>query len=378
MKIAIIGSGIASLYMAYKLKKQKDYEIDIYEKNNIIGGRVKVVKFDGIDVVAGAGILRLKKDKLMYRLCRELEVTTNIYKTIFSYSFDDPLNILDIINELKINLKFFNDRNKINFSKYAKSILGTKKYNKFVLTCGLSDFEKADVIDTIYDYGFDDCVSGYDAVSVKWQELLDSFYEILKNDIILSSPVKKIEYTKDGKFIIKNTIYDKVIIATGIDSIREYFLKDKIYKNIEIQPFVRLYVKLNKPISGYKKIIVTEKPFQKIIEMDKEKCIYMISYCDNKIANKWKQVSDLKKVVKNGLKKIFGMDVKVLKSKLIFWKLGTHYFKPLPNEYKNRDEFLNIAQNPIKNMYIIGEAFSRNQGWTEGSLESVEKIFMEI
>ena len=378
MKIAIIGSGIASLYMAYKLKKQKDYEIDIYEKNNIIGGRVKVVKFDGIDVVAGAGILRLKKDKLMYRLCRELEVTTNIYKTIFSYSFDDPLNILDIINELKINLKFFNDRNKINFSKYAKSILGTKKYNKFVLTCGLSDFEKADVIDTIYDYGFDDCVSGYDAVSVKWQELLDSFYEILKNDIILSSPVKKIEYTKDGKFIIKNTIYDKVIIATGIDSIREYFLKDKIYKNIEIQPFVRLYVKLNKPISGYKKIIVTEKPFQKIIEMDKEKRIYMISYCDNKIANKWKQVSDLKKVVKNGLKKIFGMDVKVLKSKLIFWKLGTHYFKPLPNEYKNRDEFLNIAQNPIKNMYIIGEAFSRNQGWTEGSLESVEKIFMEI
>ena len=378
MKIAIIGSGIASLYMAYKLKKQKDYEIDIYEKNNIIGGRVKVVKFDGIDVVAGAGILRLKKDKLMYRLCRELEVTTNIYKTIFSYSFDDPLNILDIINELKINLKFFNDRNKINFSKYAKSILGTKKYNKFVLTCGLSDFEKADVIDTIYDYGFDDCVSGYDAVSFKWQELLDSFYEILKNDIILSSPVKKIEYTKDGKFIIKNTIYDKVIIATGIDSIREYFLKDKIYKNIEIQPFVRLYVKLNKPISGYKKIIVTEKPFQKIIEMDKEKRIYMISYCDNKIANKWKQVSDLKKVVKNGLKKIFGMDVKVLKSKLIFWKLGTHYFKPLPNEYKNRDEFLNIAQNPIKNMYIIGEAFSRNQGWTEGSLESVEKIFMEI
>ena len=39
MKIAIIGSGIASLYMAYKLKKQKDYEIDIYEKNNILKSR---------------------------------------------------------------------------------------------------------------------------------------------------------------------------------------------------------------------------------------------------------------------------------------------------------------------------------------------------
>ena len=80
MKIAIIGSGIAGLYMAYKLKKKKDYCIDIYEKNNIIGGRVKVVNFDDIDVVAGAGILRFKKDKLMYKLCRELNVKTNIYK----------------------------------------------------------------------------------------------------------------------------------------------------------------------------------------------------------------------------------------------------------------------------------------------------------
>jgi len=378
MKIAIIGSGIAGLYMAYKLKKKKDYCIDIYEKNNIIGGRVKVVNFDNIDVVAGAGILRFKKDKLMYKLCRELNVKTNIYKTIFSYSFENPLNILDVINELKKNLKFFENRNKIKFSNYAKNILGIKQYNKFVLSCGLSDFEKADVIDTIYDYGFDDCVSGYEAVSVKWQELLDSLYQILKNDIILNSPIKKIECTEDGKFIIKNIIYDKVIIATDINSIKEFFLKNKIYKNIEMQPFVRLYVKLNKPITGFKKIIITEKPFQKIIEINKEKCIYMISYSDNKIANKWKQVSDLKKVVKNGLKKIFGLDVKVLKSKLIYWKNGTHYFKPLPAEFENRDDFLKICQHPVENMYVIGEGFSRNQGWTEGALDSVEKIFKEI
>ena len=378
MKIAIIGSGIASLYMAYKLKKQKDYEIDIYEKNNIIGGRVKVVKFDGIDVVAGAGILRLKKDKLMYRLCRELEVTTNIYKTIFSYSFDDPLNILDIINELKINLKFFNDRNKINFSKYAKSILGTKKYNKFVLTCGLSDFEKADVIDTIYDYGFEDCVSGYEGVSVKWQQLLDKFYEILRNNIILNTPIKKIEKTDDNKFKIKNKIYDKVVITTDIKSIREYFSKDKIYKNIEGQSFARLYVKLNKPIEDYKKIIITGNPFQKIIEINKERCIYMISYSDNKVANRWKNCTNIKKTVMNAIKRIFKIEVRVLKHKLIYWKLGTQYFKPLPIEYKDREEFLDKAQHPDTNLFIVGEGLSRNQGWCEGAIESVGKIIKDI
>jgi hypothetical protein len=374
MKIAIIGSGISALYLAYKLKNKKNYQIDIYEKNNIIGGRIKVVKFENIDVVAGAGILRLKKDKLMYNLCSELKVKMNIYKNKFSYTFENPLNILEIIERLKENLKFFNERDKINFSRYAKSILGLKEYNKFVLSCGLSDFEKADVIDTIYDYGFDDCVSGYEAVSVRWNDLLNSLYKILKNDIHLSTPIKRIKHTEDGKFIIKNIIYDKVIISTNIDVIREYFFKDKIYKNINGQSFVRLYVKLNKPILGFDRIIITKTPFQKIIEINKEKCIYMISYCDNKVANKWKQVVNIKKVVKENLKKIFGIEFKVLKYKLIYWKLGTHYFKPLPNEYKNRDDFLKEAQNPRENMFIIGEGFSRNQGWTEGSLESVDKI----
>ena len=377
MKIAIIGSGISALYLGYKLKN-KGYDFDIYEKNNSIGGRIKVVDFEDIPVVAGAGILRFKKDKIMYNLCKELGVETHVYKTVFSYTFD-PVNVLEIIEKLKDKLYMLDGkRGKYTFGRYAKSILGHKEYNKFVKSCGLSDFEKADVIDTIYDYGFDDCVSGYDAVSIKWQQLLDKFYQMLKSHIFLSTPVKKIEKNEDGKFRIKNKIYDKVVITTDIKAVREFFLKDKIYKNIEGQPFVRLYVKLNKPIEGYKKIIITGNPFQKIIEMNKEKCIYMISYSDNKVANRWKACSNIKKTVVQAIRRIFKMEVKVLKHKLIYWKIGTQYFKPLSPEYKNRDEFLSIAQNPIENLFVVGEGLSRNQGWCEGSVESVEKIINQI
>jgi hypothetical protein len=376
MKIAIIGSGISSLYLAHKLLK-KNYDFDIYEKNNNIGGRIKVVDFDDLEVIAGAGILRFNKDKLMLKLCKELNVETHNYKTEFSYTFK-PLNVLEIIEKLKKNLPLFEDeklRSKIKFSNYAKKILGTKEYDMFVKSCGLSDFEKADVIDTIYDYGFDDCVSGYEGVSVKWQQLLDSFYELLKEHIYLSTPIKKIERTIDNKFIIKGKIYDKVVITTDVKTIREYFLKDKIYKNIEGQTFARLYVKLDKPIVGYKKIIITDLPFQKIIEINKEKCIYMISYSDNKVANRWKKVDNIKKVVKKNILRIFGQDVKVLKHKLIYWKIGTQYFKPLPSKYKDRNEFLKIAQNPMENLFVVGEGLSNDQGWCEGALKSVDKIF---
>ena len=374
MKIAIIGSGISGLYLGLKLKKKGYNNFVIYEKNKTIGGRIKLVEFENTKVVAGAGILRFKKDKLMYSLCQELNVETHKYKTIFSYTFE-PVEILKIIEKLKDNLFVLDgQRDKYTFSRYAKKILGNKEYNNFVKSCGLSDFEKADVIDTIYDYGFDDCVSGYEGVSVKWQELLDAFYHMLKEHIFLNSPIKKIEKTVDNKFKIKNKIYDKVIITSDIKTVREYFLKNKIYKNVEGQPFVRLYVKLNKPIENYKKIIITGDPFQKIIEINKNECVYMISYSDNKVANRWKNCTNVKKIVVKAVKRIFNMDVKVLKHKLIYWKIGTQYFKPLPKEYKNRDEFLEIAQNPVKNLFLVGEGLSKNQGWCEGSLESVNKI----
>ena len=58
-----------------------------------------------------------------------------------------------------------------------------------------------------------------------------------------------------------------------------------------------------------------------------------------------------------------------------FWRIGTHYYDPLSNAYTSRDEFIKDAQNPMKNLYVVGEMISNNQGWTEGALESVKEIF---
>jgi protoporphyrinogen oxidase len=372
MKVAVIGSGISGLYCAYKLTNL-GHHVDIYEKNKEIGGRVKVIKFDGIDVVAGAGIGRKRKDKLLYKLCKELNVTTTEYKTKFSYTFK-PYDILAIVEELKEFIPFY-DRSKYTFSQFAKNVLGVKAYNHFTKSVNGTDFEDADIIDTIYDYGFDDCVGGYKAFSIKWREMLDAFLKIFEKNIHLNTEINEIIFDKD-KFKIKNKIYDKIFLAIPPKNIKK-ILKTRtsdIYDSIRCQSFVRLYVKLNEPLKDYSGFIVTEKPFQKIIEMNREKCIYMISYSDNKIADNWVTIKNKDEVVEKNIKKIFVQDVKVEKCKFIYWKCGTHYFTPLDKKYKNRKQFLKIAQNPVENIYCVGEAFSRNQGWCEGALESVEKI----
>lgn len=375
MKIAIIGSGISGLYCAYILKKN-GHDVDIYEKNSNIGGRVKVIEFDGIDVVSGAGIGRKKKDKLLFKLCKELKVTTNDYKTKFSYTFE-PYNILEVINYLKKFIPYF-DRSKYTFSQFAKKILGLDIYNHLTKSINGTDFEDADIIDTIYDYGFEDCVSGYMAFSIKWKEMLNSFSKIFKDNIHLNSKIEKVSFTNDQKIKIKNKIYDRIVLAIPPKTIGK-LLSLNIYNDIKCQSFVRLYVKLNEPLKNYSGFIVTEKPFQKIIEMNREKCIYMISYSDNKIADAWYYNKNRKETVEKYIKKIFNQDLKVKKIKFIYWKCGTHYYKPLnTNKYKDRHDFLKIAQNPFKNVYCVGEAFSRNQGWCEGALESVENVYSKL
>ena len=37
-------------------------------------------------------------------------------------------------------------------------------------------------------------------------------------------------------------------------------------------------------------------------------------------------------------------------------------------------EIYNKIHNPLKNMYIVGEAFSQRQAWIEGGLETVEDM----
>ena len=377
MKIVIIGSGISGLYTAYRLKNKyhmTNSQIDIYEKDEIIGGRVKTIQFDNETVVAGAGIGRLKKDKLLFQLCKELKVKTNKYTSKISYTFEQ-LNILDVIEFLKtkLNKNIMEKRHFITFKQFATKILGKPIYDLFIKSVGFSDFENEDVIDVIFEYGFDDCVSGNELFSIVWNQFLDSLGKQLKSCIKLNTLVKKITRTDNGKFIIDNNIYDKVFIAT--DSKTAYNLTgNDIYKSIKPQTFTRLYVKLDKPIGDYNRMIYTEKPFQKVIEMNKDKCIYMISYSDNKIADRWLKVDNINLEVEKNIRKIFGVDVKVIKNELVYWKIGTHYFSPLQKRYINRNEFISSAQHPEKNVYVVGEAYSNSQGWCEGALESVEMI----
>jgi len=135
---------------------------------------------------------------------------------------------------------------------------------------------------------------------------------------------------------------------------------------------------MKKYINGY---TIVPGPLQKIIPMDPSKGVYMIAYSDNASATFLKKY--LENTPKNRdvfcdlIEKSLGIldeHLELIAIKDYYWPIGTHYYTPLTNKYKNREEFIHKAQHPEDGMLVVGEVVSNNQGWTNGALSSVKAV----
>ena len=171
----IIGSGIAGLYMAYKILIHSNESFIILEKNNkkMIGGRVKISKFHDTNVLGGAGIGRFNKDYLLKKLLDELKLPYNKFNINLQFS-NNIKNHIDVIKTLKLLKKDFDD-NLLNltFKEFALTKLNNKEYNDFRIATGLSDYENADIMYILKNYGMDDNSSVLIGMSFPWKDLIN-------------------------------------------------------------------------------------------------------------------------------------------------------------------------------------------------------------
>ena len=390
--VIIIGSGIAGLYAAYTIKRLSPtttFLILEKQRKQGIGGRAGNEMFCGTEIVTGAGIGRRKKDKLLHHLLKELSIKITEFQVEPNYSaYPQKTDIPRIMDELKKQLKGKSE----TFKNFAKNILGAKEYDNFLITSGYSDYENEDVHDVLYHYGMDDNSTKYKGFHVAWKEMVSKLAEIIGSEHFrFSKNIVSISKTAQGTFQVfpmeSNETFSakKVIIATTISGIRMLLPDFHIYKEIEGQPFLRVYGKFDKTsmniMSRYVKgTTIVVGPLQKLIPIDTDKGIYMIAYSDNKHALHLK--THLENTAQNRhyfcqiMEQSLGIpkdSLKLTTMKHFYWDIGTHYYKPLDTRfYETRAAFIKQAQNPDKNILVIGEVVSFQQGWTEGALESVQ------
>lgn len=234
----------------------------------------------------------------------------------------------------------------------------------------------------------------WQSFGLSWKNLVDKLCKKIGNqNIKASSPVSKITKVENKPciFMIEvegghKFLCNKVIMATTIKSLQLLLPQYPVYKEIEGQPFLRLYGKfdskstelMKKLVKGY---TVLTGPLQKIIPMDADKGVYMIAYNDNKNTVAFKDYltnTEINRIMYcRLLEKALGLPkdtLKLLAIKGYYWDIGTHYYKPLDTKtYSSREEFVNKAQHPESCILVVGEVVSRDQGWVQGALDSVNK-----
>jgi len=396
--IIIIGSGMSGLYSAYQIKQlspSTSFLILEKYKKKWIGGRTSNDMFYGTEIVTGAGIGRKNKDKLLHRLLHKFSLNTPEY--IINPHKSKLINSVDVnkaLEHLKKEYRQFKDK-QLTFKQFATNILGEKDYKKFIISAGYTDYENEDVFETLYYYGMEDNTCCWKAFHVPWRKLVLKLYHYIgENHFKFSNKVINITKTQENpcRFLINvegdiKYTCNKVIIGSTIDTIRKLLPSYPIYNDIEGQPFLRLYAKFTKqsiPIMKeyVKGFTFLPGPLQRIIPMDPNNGVYMIAYNDNnnnivlkKHLQNTKTNRELYEILLEKSLGIPNASLHIIAIKDYYWPIGTHYYKPLNKElYSSREEFIDKAQHPEQGVLVVGEAVSRNQGWTEGALESVQEV----
>jgi len=400
--IIIVGAGIAGLYCAFLLKKRHpESNILVLEKGtkSEIGGRMGSKPFYGSQLSIGAGIGRDKKDILLKKLLKDLDIPTMKFKTDTGVApaLKDRCDVKNTFLEVK--REYIKERKrgksvKKTFKEFSESLLGSEEYKNFIMCAGYTDYENEDIHDTLYHYGFEDNYEEFMGIGIPWSLLLERLITFIGPQCIKCNSAVTSVGKQGNLFTIKvkerDVLYfsEKVVLATTVDSVIKLIgTKYPIYKGIQGQSFLRIYGKFSKasiPImKEYMKshILVVAGPIHKIITINADTGVYMIVYSDNLGAELLKRYSENTErnrgILCHLLEKAMDIPLKSLSLIAIasfYWPIGTHYYEPLSGLYKSRQDFIRKAQFPEKNLFITGEMVALNQGWVEGALDSVEKI----
>lgn len=392
----IIGAGLAGLYAGRLLKNLGGGKrFIIIEKRNWIGGRAKMLKIIDRYYPGGAGVCRIKKDKYLLKLMNRYQKHIKKgHKQNVNYSLlNKRIDIMDRINKMK-ELITPEIRKTMTFKEVYIQMFGEDDYRAFCESCGFTDYENADVYDTVFNYGFDDNTDYLLKTPVNWRAITRGLVrDVGQKRIHLSESVSRVSRNvSDRVFEVdtdKNNYRTKrVIFATDISGLATYdnrIFRRKILPNICGQEFARVYATITHPTSvkgrcgkyfDKKYFTYLGNSLQKTLMMDKKRGIMMLSYSDNKNAKYMKSIfmkpSKYRNIVLEGL---CPCRIRIKHARIAYWSIGTHYYRPLNTDiWRSRQEFIRYAQNPERGVFVVGELISQNQGWAEGVFESVERV----
>jgi monoamine oxidase len=417
----IVGGGIAGLYSAYLLsKKYPRSTILVLEKESYLGGRVFTHSDKHMQVEAGAGRFS-KNNKLLIELIRELGLYEHIVpipKNI-GYAFsDEQHNFIDNNTESASYIKKVIEKSKgepieklrnISFVDFASTVL---------------KLEEIEYVKNSFGYYSELVImNAHDAIHLISGITTGNSFFGLKGGLsqIIRRLTDVIEKHTGSKIIMKKTVENMHVLGCGpikgVRSIIQVFCKEnnrpylgfscicalpkqvaekipffKPWKSrlqeIVCAPLCRIYSKYLPDSNGtfwFSKLTkFTTNNYLRMVIHTSNEGVVMVSYTDNKFANKWHRLFEKKgndgidKEIHKLMKKSTGIDIPdPLATNVFYWGCGVGYWRVGANS----DRLFTDIMQPDKafSIYLCGEHYSeKNQQWMEGALETAQKVIKKL
>ena len=287
-------------------------------------------------------------------------------------------SVATIVEELKTKAV---DRTKDDFETFYRRY--RSDLEAFTTCVGMTDYLRADVIDTLYDYGFDDVAPETAIFSVPWDDLIHRLRQRLHRTRIKCDCEVQDVRCQERTVHVRYHRYrasKALIFAVTIDVLRpwiqhhmEHSVLSHALENIEGQSFLRAYGHFADSFHLGNAMLRLGSPYQKLVPVKERKGLYMIAYSDNHDAD-W-----LAAHPEEFWSFYASTYQKTLLDVLMFYhRVGTHYYRPLLSEYPSRKAFRTYVQHPMPRVWIIGEMIALHQGWTEGALQTVDDIIPSL
>lgn len=403
MRVAIIGAGINGIFHAIKLlKNQKSIEVIIFEREELIGGRVRqfITKY-GNDIDKGARVMNTSQD--IYITFNKLY--KNEWKKCKSYDSNCRLENLNNLLLKASKVMKHNKLQNLTWQQFVKSTLTKTEYNEYILL----DYEfsedehrnaeqQLNII--INDSKGSRVIPKCDSMAKYIEYVLNILIIEYKLNIKTRMTISKVEKRCDKielsfKECSQKGIFDKVISSVALPDAKKIFHNikpiNKYLDNYFSIPSHRLYFEYKISPNGHS---INDNIFNKSLNLP--------YYIDNKILSGWYvgkvaenskgvvyQVmygnGELSNIIKNMSTdvnyecEIYEMvrDVLHHHHNIILPKpdnIYTFYWESASHGLK-KDRKLNVLN---KNVFfengmieISGELTSLNMGWMNGAFENM-------
>ena len=416
----IVGGGIAGLFTAYKLS-ETDAKILLIEKSDYLGGRVYTVyedndKTNDLDIHYECGAARFNQNHIHIIQCiiemglyddiihldhpihANLRGTEKDFEKVYKTNKTDPkLTLKDITEYLYKKAETIENKRKMTLKELMNKVMSKEATQFFIDAFGYnSEIEHMNAEDALRLFQNDFMDQDKD------KEL---FFYFSKNG--LTKIIDKLEKTceSNGVEIRKNTllidfvgdiklttsigkIETKTLILTGdkqslmnIPALKKVKELDSVV-SCPLNRIYAIYPKNNGKVWFHNlHRTTTDNDLRHIIPIDAEKGLIMISYSDDKYANKWhkyKEEGTLQEHIQKEIKKLYP-EKNIPEPFYLeehYWKAGLHVWKKGIDSAK----VMKKIQKPFKDkeVFIVGETYCNNQGWMDGALLSAIQVLEQL